>query len=192
MVQTQVRRREQRGFWPWDAPSRSPPVSVQKQAAASRVSAFCIIKTEVRLHNHSSKGIFNSTRRQRRSGPPQIKLAEPAYARSSRLPWTTPHMDLFLLAPQFGSTAAAMALHKHNTVIPPPTPHNPPPAEIAFPAWSWGSWHGEKGILSNTGNTVCSVFSFPPSLEIALPTVWPRQRSQAFREEDIRLCTPCL
>lgn len=52
---------------------------------------------------------------------------------------------------------------------------------------SQAGWDGENRILSNTGSTVRPVFSSPPSLEITLPTVWPRQRSQAFREEDTRL-----
>lgn len=47
-------------------------------------------------------------------------------------------MDLFLLAPQFGSSAAATSLHKPNIVIPPPTPHNPPPAKPALQAQSRG------------------------------------------------------
>lgn len=178
MVQIQVSRGEQRGSWPWDAPSHSPPSSVRKQSAASRVCAFCIIKIGVSLHNHNSKGIFNSTRRQTRSGPPQIKLAEPAYARSSCLPSTTPRTDLFLPAPQFGSSAAATSLHKRNIVIPPSTPHNPPPAGPAElgrqrSRGSQEGWDEENGILSNKGSTVCLVFSLPPSLEITLPAVWP-------------------
>lgn len=47
-------------------------------------------------------------------------------------------MDLFLLAPQFGSSAAATSLHKPNIVIPPPMPHNPPPAKPTLQAQSQG------------------------------------------------------
>lgn len=74
---------------------------VWRQPAVSCVSTFRIIKMGVSLHNHNSKGIFSSTGRQRRPSPPQIKLAETAYARSSHLPSTTPPMDLFLLTPLF-------------------------------------------------------------------------------------------
>lgn len=68
--------------------------------AASHVSVFSTIKKGVILHNHNPKGIFSSTGRQRRSRPPQIKLAEPAYARRACLPSTAAPMDLFL-APHF-------------------------------------------------------------------------------------------
>lgn len=80
--------------------SRSSPSSMQRQPAASHISVFSIIKKGVSLHNHNSKGIFSSTVRQRRSCPPQIKLAGPAYARSTRLPSTAAPTDLFL-APHF-------------------------------------------------------------------------------------------
>lgn len=68
--------------------------------AASCVSVFSIIKKGASLHNHNPKGIFSSTGRQRRSCPPQIKLAEPAYARSTRLPSVTAPTDSFP-APHF-------------------------------------------------------------------------------------------
>lgn len=76
------------------------PGSIQRQPAASRVSVLPIIKKGVSLHNHNPKGIFSSTGRQRRWCPPQMKLSEPAHARSACLPSMAAPTGLFL-APHF-------------------------------------------------------------------------------------------